>query len=320
MSDTIRNCDASDAETREDWLMRMAEIGDDAGYFQPLGQNHWAVFFDENPTLIVTFETVDSIRALTPDQMPLGHHVARAHGWSHLCVISGRDDWYRDPAVFGYFDRLVDDAFFEDFDRVVFFGAGMCGYAAAAFSVAAPGATVILSAPQATLDPRVVGWDPRFRSQRRLNFTNRYGYAPDMSEGAGDVFLLFDPESSFDAIHAALFHKPYVTAVRVTGFGIDPAAVMQQMGVLQPLLILAGQEKLDAAAIYRALRARHRYLPYLRGLLARTDRRKTTGLSARVCRAVLRHHDAPRFLRRLTAIEAGKASSGRKASEDNSRA
>lgn len=303
MSSTTQISDASGAETREDWLALMEEIGDEAGYFEFLGKDHWAFFTDDSPTLIVTFETLDAIRAGADDQMPLGHHVARAQGWSHLCLIAGKEDWYRDRAVYGYFDRLVDDAFFEDFDRVVFYGAGMCGYAAAAFSVAAPGATVILSAPQATLDPRVAGWDSRFRAHRRMNFTDRYGFAPDMTEGAGDVFVIFDPESDLDAMHAALFHKPYSTQIRVAGFGADPAEVMHRMGVLAPLLTRAGDGTLRARDFHRLLRGRHQYLPYLRALLARADRRSPPILSGMVCRAVLADYNAPRFRRRLSAIE-----------------
>ena len=65
--------------------------------------------------------------------------------------------WFRYPKVHAYFNRLVDDGFFDDLDKVVFYGAGPCGYAAATFSVAAPGATVVAIQPQATLDPRVTG-------------------------------------------------------------------------------------------------------------------------------------------------------------------
>lgn len=303
MSSTVQTKDASGAETREDWLALIEEIGDEAGYFETLGKDHWAFFVDESPTLIVTFETLDSIRQGADDQMPLGHHIARAGGWSHLCLIAGKESWYRDRAVYGYFDRLVDDAFFEDFDRVVFFGAGMGGYAAAAFSVAAPGSTVIVAAPQATLDPRIAGWDSRFRAQRRLNFNDRYGFAPDMTEGAGDVFVIFDPESHLDAMHAALFRRPFTAQIRVPGFGSDPAEVMQRMNILAPLLIRAGEGRLTAGDFHRHLRGRHSYLPYLRGLLARADRRALPILSGMVCRAVLRAYNAPRFRRRLAAIE-----------------
>ena len=66
--------------------------------------------------------------------------MVREHRWSHMALISDSDTWFRDPAVYGWFDRLVDEGFFDEFDRVLFYGAGPCGYAAAAFSVSAPGA------------------------------------------------------------------------------------------------------------------------------------------------------------------------------------
>ena len=75
---------------------------------------------------------------------------------------------------------MVDYGFFDELDQVVFYGSGPCGYAAAAFSVAAPGATVVAVQPQAKLDPRVTVWDSRHRKMRRADFTSRYGYAPDV--------------------------------------------------------------------------------------------------------------------------------------------
>ena len=137
---------AAPPASRAEWLARIDAVGEEAGYFQTVGARHWAFFADESPTLLVTFETVDAIRA-TPDQLPQGHAIAAAHGWSHLCLIADGETWYRDEAVYRYFDRLVDDAFFEDFDHVAFYGAGMAGYAACAYSVAAPGATPQQSLP-----------------------------------------------------------------------------------------------------------------------------------------------------------------------------
>lgn len=304
MADSTLLRDAASAQSFDEWLLTMEDIGEETGYFQPLGSDHWAFFVDESPTLIVTFETLDGILSGSANKMPLGHNVARERGWSHLCLVARGDSWYRDPHVYGFVDRLVDDAFFEDFDRVLFYGAGMCGYAAAAFSVAAPGATVLLSAPQATLDPAIAGWDPRFRERRRLDFTSRYGYAPDMIEGAGEVFIIHDPESAPDAIHAALFRKPFVTHLRLPGSGRDPAAMIHGMGHLLPLLTLAAEGRLTAAEFHRRMRDRHGYLPFLRHLLARADQRNRPTLSARICRTVLRDHSAPRFRKRLAEIEA----------------
>ncbi|MFN6978284.1 MAG: phosphoadenosine phosphosulfate reductase, partial [Gemmobacter sp.] len=194
MPATTAPMDASAATDRASWLACLDAIAEDAGYLEALGPRHWAFFHDDSPTLLVTFETVDAIRGGSPGQMPLGWDIARANGWSHLCLIADGATWWRDRRVWGFFDRLVDDAFFEDFDRVCFYGAGAGGYAAAAYSVAAPGATVLALRPRATLDPGVAGWDPRDRTARRLDFTSRYGFAPDMTEGAGKVFVLADPD------------------------------------------------------------------------------------------------------------------------------
>ena len=148
--------DASAATDRDTWLALINLIGEEEGYFQTVGRNHWAMFVDDSPTPIVTFETMDQARA-RQGQMPLAHHIAAAKGWSHLCLISDGQTWFRDPAVYAYFDRLVDDAFFDGFDRVLFYGAGPSAYAACAFCVAAPGAQVLVLNPIATLDPARTG-------------------------------------------------------------------------------------------------------------------------------------------------------------------
>ncbi|WP_413870911.1 phosphoadenosine phosphosulfate reductase [Albidovulum sp.] len=293
-----------------DWFARLEEIGEQAGYFQWLGRKHAAFFLDESPTLIVTFETAASIRTGQPDQLPLGYGVAKGRGWSHLGLIARSDTWYRDPAVYAYFDRLVDDAFFEDFDRVVFWGAGMAGYAAAAYSVTAPGATVILGAPQATLDPRIAGWDPRFQDMRRTSFTDRYGYAPDMTEGAGPVYVIFDPEHTLDAMHAALFARPHVTLLPCRNLGRDPGEALDQMRVLPSVLAAAATGAFDAQLFRTFYRARRNYQPYLRNLLGRLDHDGRAYLAALLCRNVVNRLDAPRFRTRLEQLESQLAAAG----------
>ena len=289
--------------TRQDWLARLDAIGDDKGYFQTLGPRHWALFVDESPTLLVSFETVDQVRA-RPAGLPAAHAIAARHGWSHLCVIADGATWYRDPAVYGYFDRLVDDAFFEDFDRVLFYGAGMGGYAAAAFSVTSPGAAVLAVNPRATLDPVLAGWDRRDLAARRLDFTSRYGFAPDMTEGAGKVFILYDPTSIPDAMHAALFHAPYVSRLpaRLLGDRLDWA--LGHMGVLDGLIEAAVDDRLTPALWSAVWRKRRDFGPYLRAILARSAEAGRTAHEAMICRSVNRRLNAPRFRKRLAEIEA----------------
>ena len=287
-----------------DWLARLDRLGEETGYFQTVGPRHWALFVDEAPTLLVSFETAEQVRA-RPGALPLAHGIAARHGWSHLCLIADGATWYRDPAVYGYFDRLVDDAFFEDFDRVLFYGAGMGGYAAAAFAVAAPGAAVLLVNPRATMDPAVARWDRRDLSARRLDFTSRYGYAPDMIEGAGKVYLLHDPATPEDAMHAALFHAPFVTPLAARHLGDRLDWALGHMGLLEGLIEAAVEDRLTPASWAQVWRKRRDFGPYLRAILKSANDAGRTGHEAMICRSVNSRLNAPRFRKRLAEIAAG---------------
>ncbi len=288
------------------WLAAMDAIAEDDGYLEPLGQRHWAFFAETSPTLLVTFETVASIKA-RKDSLPQGYALAQANGWSHLCLISDGNTWYRDRAVYGYFDRLVDDAFFEDFDQVLFYGADMGGYAATAFSVTAPGAAVVAICPRATQDPARAGWDNRDRTARKLCFTDRYGYAPDMTEGTGRVWLIHDPLIAADAMHAALFVRPYVTTLTTRHAGPQVETTLVAMGLLGPILQAAAAGSLTTASFAKLWRARRTYGPYLRGIVQRTQDTGRTGLELHALRSITSRMNAPRLARRLASLSAGAA-------------
>lgn len=299
----VSRYDASMATDHASWLERLDEICSEYGYFEPIGAHHHAFFADEGPTLIVSFETVESVRA-RKDQMPFALSVAAPRGWSQLCIMAEGDTWYRDPAVYRYFDRLVDDAFFEDFDRVLFYGAGMGAYAACAFSVCAPGATVLASVPRATQDPAIAGWDDRTPKARRLNFSDRFGFAPDMIEGTGEVFILHDPREMLDAVHAALFTRPFVTQLRTPFLGSRPDHALDAMGVLPTLLIEAAEGRLTSARFAALWRQRRNFGPWLRTILTHVESAGQLRRALGVCRSVNARLQAPRFRRRQAEIEA----------------
>ena len=297
--------DAAAATDRDSWLALIDLIGEEEGYFQTVGPRHWAMFVEDSPTLIVSFETMDQARARA-GQMPLAHHVAAAKGWSHLCLIADGQTWYRDPAVYAYFDRLVDEAFFEDFDQILFYGAGPSAYAACAFSVAAPGARVLALNPIATLDPAVAGWDERYKTARKLDFTSRYGYAPDMVDGCAALSVIYDPRQRPDAMHAALFRAPYVTALRARYAGGDLETVLARLGVLTDLVILAADGKLTTASFAALWRKRRDDAAYLKNLLQDVE---STGHKHRalvLCTNVVNRLKIQRFRKRLAELtEAG---------------
>lgn len=296
--------DVSLADVEKDqWQSRLIAQAEHNGMSQLLGDKHFATFIDQNSTLLVTFETVQGIRALSETAQPFGFDMVKAQGWSHLCLISDGDTWFRDARVYGFFDRLIDDGFFEDFDRVIFYGAGPCGYAASAFSVAAPGATVIAIQPQATLDPRMTEWDDRFVEMRRTSFTDRYGYAPDMLDAAEHAYVIYDPRQALDAMHSTLFERSNVTRLRMPFMGTTLQTRLIHMEILYRMLALAGSGKLTARAFYGLYRARRDSKNYLRNLMTHLDAEDRPYLNMVLCRHVISSMRAPAFRRRLSELE-----------------
>jgi len=289
--------------SRDEWLDKVSEVVDDDGYAERLGDRHSAIFVEDGKTLLVTFETHSSIARLSEDAQPMGWDMVKALGWSSLCLISDGDTWFRSPRVFGYFDRLVDDGFFEDFDQVIFYGAGPCGYAAAAFSVAAPGAKVVLVQPQATLDPRIAEWDDRYRHMRRVSFDDRYGYAPDMIDAAAQAFVLYDPEIELDAMHAALFTRPNVTRFRMRYMGTDLETGLMRMQVLYRIFAQLSADKLDVLSLAQLFRNRRTDAGYQFGLLRRLTGAQRDALTLRLARFVLARRNAPPFRKALSAAK-----------------
>lgn len=295
------------ALSKADWLKRIAEISMQHGHFKPLGKKHFAAFIQKKPTLVVTFETIQGIRALREQALPLGWDLVQAFGWSHLCLACDGDTWFRDGKVYGYFDTLIDEGFFDDFEDVIFYGARPCGYAAAAFSVAAPGARVVAIQPQATLDPRVTEWDERFAEQRRLDFNSRFGYAPDMLDAADHAFVLYDPKEPLDAMHAALFTRPNVTKFRMPLMGVALQSQILHMELFLPLLSKAAAGTLNTYSFAQMYRTRRTHRGYLRNLLAQTDLAERFELSRMICENITATATAPHFARRLAELNKGDA-------------
>ena len=305
MQDLAKTLEVSLAEmSKRDWLTALAELSEENGHFQPLGKKHFSSYIAGSETLLVTFESYDGIQRISPNAHPLGWEVAKVLGWSSLSVMSDGQSWFRDREVYAYFDDLIDDGFFEEFDNVVFYGAGPCGYAAAAYSIAAPGARVLALQPQATHDPRVAEWDERFIRQRRLDFTSRYGYAPDMIDAAQEAFVIYDPEELEDAMHAALFTRPNVHKLRLRHAGGALQFSLRNMKILSRLIALGGTGRLTPEIFAKLARARREDRQYLRNLLRHLDDKGRTKLAHALCKNVTTRMDGvPAFERRLKGLE-----------------
>jgi hypothetical protein len=308
MQDALKPLETSLAgKSAQAWLSGLEDIAEEVGYFQPLSKRHAAAFVDAGKTLLVTFETLQSIPQLSNEAHPVGFEMAREEDWSVLSLICNGLTWFRDPAVYRYFDRLSDDGFFDDFDQVIFYGAGSCGYAACAYSVAAPGAKVLALSPQATLDPRVTEWDDRYRKMRRASFNDRYGYAPDMLDAASQATVVYDPKIELDAMHAALFTRPNVHRLRMPHFGTRLDQHMTRLDILYPLLHEVATGADVPARFAKIYRRRRTDRIYLRTLLGELEDAKRMGLAKSVCRFAADALNAPRFRKRLNQIERSEA-------------
>ena len=284
-----------------EWLLRLDALGEEHGFWERVGPRHHALFVEAGRKLLVTFDSLDAARR-RPGALPMGADQVTRQGWSLLAILSKGETWFRDPAVWRTFDRWTDDGFFEDFDQVLFAGSGAGGHAAAAFSVAAPGARVLAMRPFATLDPTVAIWDRRHMAARRLDWTSRYGYAPALLDAADRAVVLHDPLHGPDAMHAALFTRPNVATLRARHAGTRLESMLDGTAVLPTILDLAMEGRLDAQAFARLWRHRRRHAPYLRTLLKRCEDLKRPGLAALVCRWGLRTVDRPLFARKLVEL------------------
>lgn len=288
--------------SRSDWIAEVRELVEDDGSFSRLGKRHMAVFTEHGRTLLVSFETLQGIQALSPKAHPMGWRMAETHNWSSLTLVSDGDTWFRNAAVYAYFDHMVDDGFFDEFDRVLFYGAGSCGYAAAAFSVAAPGARVLAIQPQATLSNDFAEWDQRFPEMRRTSFSDRYGFAPHMLEAATRAHIVYDPRQMEDAMHAALFTGPNIVKTRLRHWGATLQTDLLEMQILYDLLEYANNDMLDRRRFAELARMRRNHLPYLKRLLARLDAEDREDLVRLLCHNVSARMRAPAFAARLAEL------------------
>lgn len=286
------------------WGKRLAKITNENGDFQPLGANYGAAHIDEGRTLLVSFESLEGINRLHEENAPIGWEFVKSHGWSSLSILSiGEEDWFRDRRVFGYVDRLIDDGFFDDFDKILFYGAGPAGYAAAAFSVAAPGARVLAIQPQATLERPLTNWDRRFPKARRLDFSGRFADATRMVETASDVYILHDPEVLEDAVHAAQFSGSNITHLSCPLLGPDARRGLLQMNILHDLIEMAMENELDAYNYSLLWRDRRSHGAYLRGLYLKLEAQGGhEALRIRLCEHVLKTERRPFFAEKLAEL------------------
>jgi hypothetical protein len=277
-------------------------VGDD-GFFRTSGE-HSMLFIPRGATLVVTFDNLDIAMEKREDRMPWGFRFIEEEGHSMLGVMANGWTWYREPWVDAQFLELAGSGFFERFEKVVFYGASMGGYAAAAFSAAVPGATVIAFSPQSILDKSVVPWETRYKAAWHRDYSGPFGDAAEACKAADEVHIVFDPYQPLDASHVARFGGENLRLLRCPLIGHKVATSLQQMGLLKDMVrqMIAGD--FDEAHFRAALRVRRSNLRFLRDLSDRCVERQHPKLARVVCNHALGVGGGPHFRRILRQLEA----------------
>ncbi|PIE09768.1 MAG: hypothetical protein CSA72_10670 [Rhodobacterales bacterium] len=297
----------SDKQARAaQWRETLKDIAREKGFFEEVGPAHKAIYIpQEGPagkTLVVAFDNLDDVRQ-SSDRLPWAVDFISSQGWSSLGFMAHGMTWYRDDHVHDFFDRMQAERFFDQFERVVFYGTSMGGYAASVFSSAAPGSTVVAINPQATLSRERAGWERRFRPAWRNDWTGRYGYAPDMVRDAEKVWLFYDSSNAPDSMHVALYRGENIEKVACPFMGHGMLTVWRDMGVLKPVVSGCINGTASRLEIARLMRARHLSGAYQKMLLKHLEQTGDHAKIARLCRFVISKRHAPHFRNALARAE-----------------
>ncbi|MGB5558963.1 MAG: hypothetical protein WBN04_13245 [Paracoccaceae bacterium] len=279
-------------DAADNWDHIATELAGNDGFYRPGTAGHSFLYIPRSmETLVVTFDNLDIAMTKREDRRPWGYSLIKDQGWSMLGVLAGGWTWYREPWVSQQFDELRDSGFFKQFKRVVFYGASMGGYAACAFSPAAPGADVVAISPQSTVDKAVVPWETRYKVVWDSDFSGPYGDAAKVSSTARRVSILYDPYEPLDAAHAARFVGDNVDHLRTPLLGHRLGSSLNQMGVLSPIILGALSGTLSRHDFYQLLRARKTFPRYQRELFNRAVARGHTDLARALGRHILSMND-----------------------------
>jgi len=285
----------------DSWAAIARSLAGPDGFYRA-NDSHSFLFIPRGQTLVVTFDNLDLAMGKREDRRPWGFGFIEKQGWSMLGVMANGWTWYRDQWVSDQFDDLAASGFFARFERVVFYGASMGGYAACAFSGAAPGADVVAISPQSTVDRAVVPWETRYKTVWGADFSGKYGDGALVSGAARRVTLLYDPFEPLDAGHADRFTLPNTLKLRANLMGHRLGSSLLQMGILTPIILGALGGTLTEAGFYRMLRARRSFPRYQRELFQRLVARGHPGLARKLGNYLLRHGDNRAIRQAMAAL------------------
>jgi len=260
------------------WFPELSPGGKGEGFFEK-GPRHSLMFVRRvRPILFVSFDNLSNVNDNGPERGPWAYKFAREMLVSHLGVMAHGKMWYRDAGLIARMQKLADDGFFEQFERVVFSGSSMGAFAALVFSSLAPGAHVLAFNPQTTLDPELVPWEDRYWIGTRQDWTLPFSDARDTLAQAAQVSVFYDPYFDPDRRHFERIDGPNVTAYKCWYSSHKSAVFLRKIDALKPVMTAGLFGELTPGQFYKLYRRRRElrwYAGALEGYFLARDRPET---------------------------------------------
>lgn len=238
------------------WFDELRPGGDGEGFIEKHLRH--SLMFVRRPVnrLLVSFDNLSNVNDSSVEREPWAFKFAQDINISHLGVMAHVADWYRDPVLIGRFQRLAEEGFFDGYDRVVFAGVSMGGFASIAFGSLVPGAHVVSVNPQSTLDTGLVPWETRYENGRRQDWTLPLSDAAALTGGLGRVNIFYDPYHALDKLHVGRFSGDNIRVFNCRYSDHKTAVFLRKIGALKPVMSYAIFDELDEEEFYRLYRAR----------------------------------------------------------------
>ncbi|HEV8692241.1 MAG TPA: sulfotransferase family 2 domain-containing protein [Ideonella sp.] len=226
-------------------------------------RGHQVDFLPGGPVLAVSFEPAATGK-IEPDlgRPAWGQAFLQKRGHSVLGVKREATDWYRSAELHQLFRAMQVQGLFGRFERVLFYGPSMGGYAALSLAAAAPGCTVLALNPQSTLAPDRVWFDQRFAGPRAAAWEGDFVDGADGAAAAGRVYVCYDPYQVKDRLHAERLPAHNLVRLRLPFVGHTTAQALNAMGLLGTVFDQALAGSLDEPGFRRLARERARLADY----------------------------------------------------------
>lgn len=236
-----------DRDRRPREFRALKEVGD-----------HYLDFTPDGRDLVVSFDADEA--GADPQRLPWLHKPFRDQGLAVLGVKMKRADWYRGEAICDFFQSPDFQSLAGAYDRVLFTGSSMGGFAALTFGT--PGSLILAHNPQTTLDPGLAPWDTRFPESRQLDWSGRFARAEEGARQAARVFVTYDPFDRVDSQHVDRLDPANLVRLKAPLLGHPLPGFLRRIGLLAELVPLALSGELTPEWWNAAIRKRRELARY----------------------------------------------------------